>query len=426
MFSATLRDRIYLIFLAIHIPATLLVDVQALFCAERFSPAWLRKAFLFAAQDDPLLQNANAPLFAWFQSFIILEVLFQVPVFFLGVRGLWKRDASIWPLLALYGASSSTTTFACLATVLTMPGIKPEHLVKLLASYVPFFLVPLAMAVDYGTRLTALVWAGHKVVCGPGHSSPYTPPSLTDDEAAYLTSLAETPRPEQMDEYAKPLWTCWRKCLATRPTPEKAKLTYGRMLELLAEAKLGSFKKLVKACQHPESIPDPDRARALITYARAIIFLAKRASNSSNAKHNPAMSVTNWAAFVGVILQIGHSNLRTDTVSRALLSATLHRVTIFATINDLYTGRQRPPPTLSLNPTYILTSFQAMVDPLLPVFSFQSMADALIQLDFLIVLNGRDCGFGCIALVDPSMTRVNRVQCTFGPAPPAAQYIVQT
>lgn len=119
------------------------------------------------------------------QSFIILEVLFQVPVFFLGVRGLWKResplalfpplslsltlltstpwpldcagDASIWPLLAIYGASSSTTTFACLATVLTMPGIKTEHLVKLLASYVPFFLVPLAMAVDYGMRLTSLV-----------------------------------------------------------------------------------------------------------------------------------------------------------------------------------------------------------------------------------------------------------------------------
>lgn len=75
-------------------------------------------AVLFAAQDDPLLQNANAPLFAWFQvgspytlassrvrtdlvdalrsqAFIILEVLFQVPVFFLGVRGLWKRESPL-------------------------------------------------------------------------------------------------------------------------------------------------------------------------------------------------------------------------------------------------------------------------------------------------------------------------------------------
>ncbi|BGP55171.1 hypothetical protein JCM8202v2_002768 [Rhodotorula sphaerocarpa] len=129
----------------------------ALFCAEALSPAALRKPFLFAARDDPLLTNANAPLFAWFQSFIILEVLFQVPVFCVGIRGLWKRDASIWPLLALYGASSSTTTLACLATVLTMPGLSPDHLAKLLGSYVPFFLIPLAMAVDYGMRVTEVM-----------------------------------------------------------------------------------------------------------------------------------------------------------------------------------------------------------------------------------------------------------------------------
>lgn len=38
-----------------------------------------------------------------------------------------------------------------------MPGISAEHLFKLLASYVPFFLIPLAMAVDYCVRLTDLV-----------------------------------------------------------------------------------------------------------------------------------------------------------------------------------------------------------------------------------------------------------------------------
>ena len=31
-----------------------------------------------ATQDDPLLTNATNPLFAWFQSFIILEIFFQV------------------------------------------------------------------------------------------------------------------------------------------------------------------------------------------------------------------------------------------------------------------------------------------------------------------------------------------------------------
>lgn len=39
-----------------------------------------------------------------------------------------------------------------------MPGIK-HQLPVLLASYVPFFLVPLAMAVDYGMRLTRMATA---------------------------------------------------------------------------------------------------------------------------------------------------------------------------------------------------------------------------------------------------------------------------
>lgn len=64
---------------------------------------------------------------------------------------------SIYPLLSIYGASSATTTYACLATVLTMPGISQPHLVKLLASYVPFLLVPLMMAVDFGLRLTSSI-----------------------------------------------------------------------------------------------------------------------------------------------------------------------------------------------------------------------------------------------------------------------------
>ncbi|GAA5964566.1 hypothetical protein JCM3765_005238 [Sporobolomyces pararoseus] len=156
MLAERTRDWIYLVFLAVHIPATILVDSQAIFFAERLSPSVLRIPFLFAARDDPLLQNANNPLFAWFQAFIILEVIFQLPTFFLGIRGLYRDSPSIYPLLTLYGASSATTTYACLATVLTMPGISQPHLFKLLASYVPFLLVPLAMAVDFSTRLTTI------------------------------------------------------------------------------------------------------------------------------------------------------------------------------------------------------------------------------------------------------------------------------
>ncbi|GAA5848615.1 hypothetical protein JCM5353_000930 [Sporobolomyces roseus] len=156
MFAQRTRDWIYLVYLAVHIPVTLVVDAQAIFFAKSISPDSLRAPFIFAARDDPLLQNATNPVFAWFQAFIILEVVFQLPTFFLGVRGLYRNSPSIYPLLALYGASCATTTYACLATVLYMPGISQAHLIKLLASYIPFLLIPLAMAIDFGMRLTRI------------------------------------------------------------------------------------------------------------------------------------------------------------------------------------------------------------------------------------------------------------------------------
>ncbi|GAA5837943.1 hypothetical protein JCM3766R1_001528 [Sporobolomyces carnicolor] len=157
MLAPRTRDWIYLVFLAIHIPATVLIDSQALFFAAQWSPIALRAPFLFAQRDDPLLQHANDfPSFAWFQAFIILEVVFQLPTFFIGIRGLYKNTSSIYPLLGLYGASSATTTYACLATVYSTPTLSRDHLTKLYLSYLPFLLVPFAMAVDFGTRLTTI------------------------------------------------------------------------------------------------------------------------------------------------------------------------------------------------------------------------------------------------------------------------------
>ena len=53
-----------------------------------------------------------------------------------------------------YSASSCTTTFGCLAILLTSTGITPFQMAVLLGSYVPFFLVPFGMAIDMTIRLT--------------------------------------------------------------------------------------------------------------------------------------------------------------------------------------------------------------------------------------------------------------------------------
>jgi EXPERA (EXPanded EBP superfamily) len=123
--------------------------------------------------------------------------VFQLPVFFIGARGLYKGfyyhllsqwdyshsfkkiltpnpsphsgSRTIYPLLALYASSTATTTLACVFQVLqtpettpetlaqNLPSITPDQRLMLLSSYIPFFLIPFIMAVDMGIRSYKLV-----------------------------------------------------------------------------------------------------------------------------------------------------------------------------------------------------------------------------------------------------------------------------
>jgi hypothetical protein len=78
----------------------------------------------------------------------------------------------IYPLLMLYGASACTATFACLAAITNIPttsaaiiaqkvvSVTPQQRVMLLSSYVPFFIIPLCLAVDMALRLQKLASVG--------------------------------------------------------------------------------------------------------------------------------------------------------------------------------------------------------------------------------------------------------------------------
>lgn len=63
---------------------------------------------------------------------------------------------AVYPLLALYGISAATTTYACLATLLKMPEVASSELPRLFGTYVPFLVIPLTMSIDLGLRLTAM------------------------------------------------------------------------------------------------------------------------------------------------------------------------------------------------------------------------------------------------------------------------------
>ena len=81
---------------------------------------------------------------------------------------------SVYTLLLIYGASTATTTLACVAVILAAPqatvdtiasniaAVTPEQRTLLLSSYVPFLIIPFVMTVDMGIRVSRLVHAGLK------------------------------------------------------------------------------------------------------------------------------------------------------------------------------------------------------------------------------------------------------------------------
>ncbi|KAF8586343.1 hypothetical protein K439DRAFT_1652632 [Ramaria rubella] len=177
-------DLLYFLFFLIHVPATLLIDLQALY-PQTLAPGFAKNivSFYISLSGDPLIAGANhyygeSYEFAWFRSFLWLELLFQFPVFIIGARGLWKDSRSIYLLLLIYGASTATTTLSCLTTVLAVPtatdaknaletvAVTDLQRLFLLSSYVPFLIIPVVMTLDMAWRLSKildLVHPGHKV-----------------------------------------------------------------------------------------------------------------------------------------------------------------------------------------------------------------------------------------------------------------------
>ncbi|KAI0032295.1 transmembrane protein 6/97 [Vararia minispora EC-137] len=89
-------DLLYVLYFLMHIPVTLLIDCQALYpryllpSAISSIPEWY-----VGFSGDPLISGAmgytgSPSEFAWFKSFLMLEITFQLPLFILCADGLWK------------------------------------------------------------------------------------------------------------------------------------------------------------------------------------------------------------------------------------------------------------------------------------------------------------------------------------------------
>ncbi|CAE7085372.1 unnamed protein product [Rhizoctonia solani] len=173
--SVSLKERpldfLYLVYFAIHIPPTLLMDLQAILPRGSF-PRILQQLpqFYLDMSGDPLIAGAmglhGVPTqFTWFYTFLVIEELFQLPLFILGIYMLRKNSSYTSILLTVYGSHVTTTMAPVLATLLATPktisnviekasdfsSLNSSQFAILLSSYIPFLIIPLVMAVD-GTR----------------------------------------------------------------------------------------------------------------------------------------------------------------------------------------------------------------------------------------------------------------------------------
>ena len=145
--SETFRT-VVLVFLGTHIPATLMMDSQALL-PPAIVPGFMKSLLQFHVDTnaDPLM--ANPP--TWFKSFILFELLFQLPFFFIGFKAFYERKNWIRIPGVVYGAHTATTLVPILAEILHSDSFPDEAARwKLFFIYLPYLIVPASMAYVLG------------------------------------------------------------------------------------------------------------------------------------------------------------------------------------------------------------------------------------------------------------------------------------
>ncbi|KAF4570087.1 hypothetical protein EYR40_009073 [Pleurotus pulmonarius] len=170
-------DLVYFIYFVSHVAASLIIDLQPML-PDSLVPTVIRNLPISYVKmsNDPLIGGAmgileNKDQLVWFRTFLGLEMIFQLPLFILGARALWKDSKSIYIWLLIYGASTATTTLPCLTTVIFTPlsssnqpvgtvTISEEQRLLLLSSYLPYFLLPLYMTWDMASRINKQISAG--------------------------------------------------------------------------------------------------------------------------------------------------------------------------------------------------------------------------------------------------------------------------
>jgi len=132
------------------------MDGQAFFPRDWYPRALQDLAHWYATKfkDELMIQPAEK----WFSSMIALEVLFQLPFFFIAVYALLQKspndknaiirgDGLFRSLCMIYGSSTATTLIPIFGHMLSSETTTIEEKGVLLGFYLPYFIFPVWLVV---------------------------------------------------------------------------------------------------------------------------------------------------------------------------------------------------------------------------------------------------------------------------------------
>lgn len=129
-----------IVFFAMHIPTTLLVDAQAVFPRQWFPRVARTMLDTFIARTgDPLMSE---PRERWFLSLIWTEVVFQLPFFVVALYAFVYKKIWIRTPAAVYGGFVCATMVPILTEVCLHDTLTAMNRIVLLSLYLPYFIVP--------------------------------------------------------------------------------------------------------------------------------------------------------------------------------------------------------------------------------------------------------------------------------------------
>jgi hypothetical protein len=141
-----LFDYLVLTYFISHIPITLCIDGQAILPSIGVTyPQALRDllAYHVSMFQDPLMNPIKGQP-GWFKAIVLIEVLLQLPFFFVVVYAWLKRAEWIRIPLIIYGAHTATTLIPIYGAFWEA-NISSSLKLQLFAIYAPYLVMPLAV-----------------------------------------------------------------------------------------------------------------------------------------------------------------------------------------------------------------------------------------------------------------------------------------